>query len=266
MKLGIMLYSVRDLLERDFVGTLKKIAFHGFDTVELIGLTSHPLMNDPLFGYSADDIGRILKDHGLQAVSSHTNPMQDIGPQLDVAQQLGLDYLVVPMAPEFLLMGPNGPGFRKDTSDEDCLAIADRLNMHGKQCQQKGIKLAYHNHHIELFGPPKKTPYDLILDNTDPELVSMELDVGWVVKAGFDPVELLNKYPGRFSLCHLKDIDPDRPETGMGEEFVAPGDGTLKFDEIISGLEHAGVNYGFIECDHPEDSEDLLVKAGRLLN
>jgi sugar phosphate isomerase/epimerase len=89
----------------------------------------------------------------------------------------------------------------------------------------------------------------------------MELDVGWVAKAGLNPVDVLRKTPGRFALCHLKDYDPDLPHTGMGEEFVVPGDGTLDIAGIREAAAIAGVRYGFIECDHPANTRKAIEQA-----
>ncbi|MCP4927097.1 MAG: sugar phosphate isomerase/epimerase [Gammaproteobacteria bacterium] len=260
-----MLYSVRDLLEKNFVGTIEKIASHGIDTVELPALTTHPMMNEPLFGHTIQELRDILTDHGLRVASSHTDPTQDIGPQLEAARELSVEYLVVPIVPEFMEFSPEGPRLREDIDHGDCLAVAERLNAIGERCQREGIMAAYHNHHAEFLSDSEKTPYDIILENTDPKLVTMELDVGWVAKAGLDPQDVFTKYPDRFSLCHLKDLDPERLQTGFGEEFVAPGDGVLRLEEVIHAARNVGVCYGFVECDFPEDSDALLEKTASFI-
>ncbi len=265
LEIGLMLYTARELFEKDLNEGLEFIASQGFENVELISLTDHPMVPDPYFGHTAEDYRQIILRSGLNPVSAHCNPMAEIEPQLDVANLMGVEYLVFPIAPAFMEMTSSGPRLKDVLEPSDCDELVEMLNRIGASCKKQGIQLAYHNHHAEFIPNKGVMPYDLIISRTDPELVSMELDVGWVAKAGLDPADVLKKSPGRFALCHLKDYDPTLPNTGMGEEFVAPGDGVLDFTGILEAAELAGVRYGFVECDYPVNTRELIEQAARQL-
>lgn len=262
---GLMLYTARDLLEADVEQGLEFIASQGFVNVELIAVIDHPMVADPYFGMSAENFRERILSAGLKLVSAHCNPMAEIAPQLDAACAMGVKFLVIPISPASMEMTATGPRLKDVLDLADCYELAKTLNQAGAMCKERGIELAFHNHHAEFIAVEEQLPYDLILDNTDPELVSMELDVGWVAKAGLNPADVLRKNPGRFALLHVKDIDPERTETGMGEEFVAPGEGILDFEEMRQAVGDTRVRYGFVECDHPVDTRALLQQAARHL-
>jgi len=260
---GLMLYTARDLFEKDVEEGMNYIASQGFVNVELITLKDHPMVPDPFFGHSSERFHELMLAAGLKPVSAHCNPMGDIEPQLEAANALGIKHLVFPIAPAFMMMTETGPTLKDLLEPEDCFGLAEMLNQMGELCKSSGVQLAYHNHHAEFIENKGHLPYDLILEHTDPELVFMELDVGWVAKVGLNPAEVLFKNPGRFTLLHLKDLDPNLPSTGIGEEFVAPGEGVLDFNQICEAAVHAGVSYGLVECDHPVDTRSMIEKAAR---
>ncbi|MCP4045911.1 MAG: sugar phosphate isomerase/epimerase, partial [Gammaproteobacteria bacterium] len=265
LEMGLMLYTARDLLAENPVAGLEFIARKGYQNIELIAVTGHPLLADPFFGFTAAEFNQLILDFGLKPVSSHCNPMEFLEPQLEVASRMGIEYLVYPIAPAFLEMGASGPSLKEHLQPSDCIAFADTLNTAGESCKAYGVKLAYHNHHAEFLVTNNQLPYELILSHTDPDLVSMELDVGWVAKAGMDPADVLARYTGRLSLCHFKDIDPKIAHTGQGEEFVTPGAGILDMARIKTAASEAGVRYCFVECDHPVDPMESIEQAALFL-
>ncbi len=263
IEIGMTLYMARELLEHDVEQGLQFIAEQGFKYVELIALKDHPMVADPFFGLSGDHFHKLISDVGLVTLSAHCNPLGDFEAQLDTAVGWGIKHLIFPIAPAFMEFNNNGPRLKENIEPQDCYDLTVFLNTTGALCKDRGVQLSYHNHHGEFIANAGVLPYDLILEHTNPELVAMELDVGWVAKAGLNPAEVLNKNPGRFSLLHLKDIDRQLPHTGMGEEFVAPGEGDLDFDTILAAAQRAGVSCGFIECDHPSDARSSIVQSAR---
>ena len=263
IEIGMMLYMARALLEQDVEQGLQLIAEQGFKYVELIALKDHPMVADPFFGLSGDHFHETIRAAGLVSLSAHCNPFGDLETQIETAVGWGIKHLILPIAPAFMEFNDNGPRLKESIEPQDCYELAEFLNTAGALCKDRGVQLAYHNHHAEFIPNAGVLPYDLILEHTNPELVAMELDVGWVAKAGLDAAEVLDKNPGRYCLLHLKDIDPQLPHTGMGEEFVAPGEGELDFDAILAAAQRAGVSCGFVECDHPSDTRSSIVQSAR---
>jgi sugar phosphate isomerase/epimerase len=149
------------------------------------------------------------------------------------AAEAGIPYLVCANSP----MG---------TLDEIRSSI-EVLNKTGEACKREGITLAYHNHDMEFQEVEDLIPYHLLLSQTSPETLKMELDLAWVTKAGVDPVELFTQHPGRFPLWHVKDISKDLAT-------VEPvGNGSIDFKRIFANAKVAGMKHFFVEHDMPID-------------
>lgn len=239
-KIGLQLYTVRDAMQKDPAGTLARVARIGYNQVEGATYSGSELY------YSMDvkAFSALLKSNGLVMPSSHyalgdgPNPQKgtirnDWGRAVDDAAAMGQQFMVCAWLPEDVRT--NLDGYRK---------VADMLNKAGETCKKSGIQLCYHNHNFEFPEMEGKVPYEVLLDSTDRHLVQMEMDMYWIVKAGFDPVKMFGKYPGRFVLWHIKDMD-NTPR----HFFTEVGSGIIDFKKIFSHAREAGMKYFFVEQD-----------------
>jgi len=259
--LGLQLFTVRDLLQSDLKGTLAAVAALGYAEVEMFGFGGNAFIKDPLFGLTAGEMRRILDQHRLTVTCTQiSGRIDDIGPIADVAHRLGIRYLIIAMPPEFLSITPKGPVVSEVKDASQIMHLAERLNRFGSLCRAEGLGLGYHNHHMEFARVGSTRAYDLLLERTDPDLVRMELDVGWAKAGGVEPQDYLARYPGRFVSCHLKDFAPDRPLPAdlppipNMARMVAPGDGVVDFAKVLAEMDRQGIEHGFVECDMPDDA------------
>jgi sugar phosphate isomerase/epimerase len=229
-KVGLQLYTVRDLMKADLPGTLRKVAQIGYKEVEFAGY----------FGRSPAQIRALLKQNGLTAPSSHIG--LDILEKDSVrafadAKAIGHQWVTMPYIPEE----------RRKTVD-DWNKIIDLLNQLGPQAKAAGLRLAYHNHDFEIRPVDGVRPLDMMLSKTDPALVDFEMDLYWVVFGGGDPLDFFNRYPKRFALVHVKD-SAGPPDNKM----VDVGKGTIDFPKIFAQSDKAGIKHYFVEHDQPAD-------------
>lgn len=255
--IGIQLFTLRDLLDSDAKSLLEQVSKIGYKHVETFGL--HP-QDDTFWGIPVDELKDVLDDNGLKTYSGHydfskffsNSGSDDIHRYVEVAQKLGQEYIVAPVPPLDNLGG---------LSPEDYQQFAEKLNEAGRIAKDAGIKVAYHNHAWEFrrFGNNTKG-LDILIAFTDPELVDFELDIFWLVKAGENPLDYFERYPGRFPLWHIKDMDRNHvePLDLDGEDLLNPGDkvrfaevgsGSLDFVNIAREKEVAGLRYAFVEQD-----------------
>lgn len=234
---GVQLYTIRELMQSDPKGTLKKVADLGYKKVEAAGYNE-----GTFYGMKPAEFKKVLTDLGLQMPSSHyssglANP-EKVGTLnngwekvVDDAKTADIDYMVLAYLTE-----------DERKSIDDYKKVADLLNKAGEICKQNDIKLAYHNHDFELKMLDNKLPYDILLKEVDPSLLVMELDLYWTVKAGLDPVQLFKDNPGRFPLWHVKDMN----EAGG---FSEVGTGVIDFKRIFENKKTAGLKHFFVEQD-----------------
>jgi sugar phosphate isomerase/epimerase len=200
--IGIQLYSVRDEMKKDPLGTLKKVAEMGYKNVEHANY-----VNGKFYGYEPKEFRKILDDLGLLMPSGHTvmggqhydtakNDFTDVWKKtVEDAALLGQKYVVSPWLDVSL---------RKNF--DDCKRFMDVFNKSGELCKKSGMKFGYHNHDFEFsLRLTSVKVYDIIMQNTDPNLVAQQLDIGNMYNGGGRAVELLKQYPGRFELMHVKD-------------------------------------------------------------
>ena len=238
---GFELYSVRSLLARDFDGTLEALAQLGYREVE----------GSDLFGRTPEQARLRFDALGLAAPSWHTfldpeNPAA-LDEAIARAAALGARFLVAATAKELVCSGPKGVALRDDLPAAGYRGIATFLNRAGERCAAAGLAFAYHNHHVELRAvEPGRSGLELLLDETDPALVAFELDLAWTVAGGKDPRALFAKHPGRFPLCHAKDVNERGDDLDVGT-------GIVDFGGILAGAEHAGIRHLFVERDTEED-------------
>ena len=225
---GVQLYTLRSLLADDLEGTLEQVATMGYRKVEFAGY----------YDRSPDELNALLARLKLTAPAAHLMPA-DIRERadelLDTATAMAHDYLVCAYLTE-----------DDRASLNDYRAIADLLNGFGQRCAERGIQLAYHNHAFEFERMGNQVPYHLLLDETDADLVKMEMDLYWVRKAEEDPFTYFAQYPGRFPLWHVKDM-------GADGEIVPVGTGQIDFAALFARAEQAGLQHAFVEHDNPDD-------------
>ena len=256
--LGVQLYTVRDPLQADVRGTLAAIAAIGYQEVELFGLGGEALDEKPLFGLTASEFAAALEEFGMRAPVAHIQGhAMNIAEIAEVTQQVGVRHLVVPLAPEFVSF--EGGQFRMIgvTGRSQLDAIAERLNRQGELAKASGMGFGYHNHQMEFADLGDQNAFDYLFSQADAELVKIELDIGWAVFAGVDPLALLNRYAGRVFAVHLKDHAPPRSPAKSGDpepasiaaQLVEPGTGPTDFAPILAALDKTGVAHRFVEVD-----------------
>lgn len=238
---GLQLYTVRDALDVDLEGTLRRVADVGYREVELAGL---PRVAAPVMRMS-------LQRHGLEAPSMHASYDRlrgDFAAIVEEARSLGATYLVCPSV---------DAGERR-TAD-DWKRVCRTLNGIGRAARTQGLMLAYHNHDFE-FVPfaGGATPFRLLMAETDPSDVKLELDVYWVAKAGQDPVQYLKNGEGRIVLVHLKDL-------GRDGSTVEVGSGVLPMEQVVRTALLAGVRHLFVEQDDSADPMASIATSFRYL-
>lgn len=237
-EIGLQLYTLRDELPKDVKSTLEKVALAGYKNVETYGFS----IKDQFWGLSPIELKKILDANGLKAVSGHYNlgsylydgNTTEIPAAIEAAKILKSEYLTIPWVDE---------PYRRNI--EDYKKIAARLNEVGKMCADAGLKLAYHNHDFEFQKHDGITGYEILLKETDKNLVHFELDLYWVVRSGNDPLTLFKENQGRFVMWHVKDMDKNNP--ALNTEI---GSGSIDFKVIFKEAKQSGLKYFFVEQEN----------------
>lgn len=221
---GIQLYTVRKEMLADAVGTLKQLAKIGYKELE-----SARSEKGNYYGLQPKEIKKITQDLGMTVRSGHVHIDKDWQRSVDAAAEVGQDYLVCSSLPS---EGQTVANYQR---------VADTFSKAAENCKKANIVFGYHNHEYEFEKKDGKVLYDILLEQTDPKLVTMELDLGWVIVTGHDPVTYFEKYPGRFPLWHLKDMDKTRQES---TEF---GKGQINILRMLQNADKSGMKYFFVE-------------------
>lgn len=232
-RVGLQLHTMRDRMAEDFEGTLRDVARIGYREVEFAGY----------HGRSAENVRTALVGAGLEAPAAHVSfrtMMSDWERAIVAAHVIGHRYLVVGSI----------PSNRRQTLG-DYRRAAALFNRAAATARVAGMGFAYHNHAFELEPMEGRVPYDVLLEETDPELVHMELDLYWMRRGRRDPLEYIQRHPGRFRLLHVKDMGADGEMTPVGE-------GTTDFGAILARGDEAGFRHFFVEHD---DAADALASA-----
>jgi len=256
--IGVQLYTVRDAMQQDMDGTLAKVAAIGYKEVELAGFTMDG-GKILYFTHSPEDLKASLDRHGLTAISTHVN-YASLSPEnfpkvIEVSKMLGHRYIVNPWIDDDIRKQPDG-----------WKQAAATFNRAGEMSKKSGIQFAYHNHWFEWFPVNGKLPYDILLKETDPNLVKMEMDLCWITIAGQDPVKYFNLYPGRFPLVHVKDMKKLPKVTGSGnqdfgdslDDMTEVGSGVIDWKRIFAHADKAGIKYYIVEHDKPKSPFDSI--------
>ena len=238
LPLGLQLYSVRELLPKDYEGTLKQVAALGYREVEAAGFYKH----------SAAEVKQAMGAAGLRCVSAHY-PAGDLYQRVDEViafhKELGAEYIVCssPRQKE-LTAAPTGGGHTK-LSIDDWRWNAEQFNGIGKKAKAAGLRFGYHNHVAEFGKIDGTVPYDELLRLTDPELVTFELDCGWVKVGGGDAEAYLREHAKRISMLHVKDFKP--AEAGAEPKAAELGRGTTDFKAIFAAANKTYIKHCFVE-------------------
>lgn len=223
LPVAVQLYSVRDALEQDFIGTLKKIAGFGYKGVEFAGFG----------GLSAAELKKVLGELGLATVGSHTGMqllLEKFDEVIDYNRELGNKYIVI-------------PHYTYETK-EDYVKMARLLDQYGEKVKEKGLELLYHNHDFEFTKFDGETGLDLLFKNSKPENIGAELDLGWVFYTGTNPADYLKSFAGRCPLVHIKDF------LTVGERtFTEIGNGLVDIRGVAAAAEEKGVEWLIVEQD-----------------
>jgi sugar phosphate isomerase/epimerase len=238
-QVGMQLYTVRTDLEKDFAGTLSKVAAIGYKEVEFAGY----------FNHTPQQVKEALKANGLTSPSAHVDYAL-LGPDkwpavLEAAHTIGHTFIVNPWIDETIRAQPGS-----------WKRIAETYNRAGEASKKAGIQFAYHNHNFEFAPVDGKLPYDVLLEECDPALVKMELDLCWISAAGKDPLEYFKRYPGRFPLVHVKGLSkliPGGAATPIDQLLPAISDvghgDVIDWKRIFSHASQAGITHYFVEHD-----------------
>jgi len=226
LPIALQLYTLRDDMEKDFAGTIRKVAEIGYAAVELAGYG----------GMSLRELSSLLSETHLQVAGSHIalERLENELPRvIEENLALGNSHVVVPYL---------GDSRRGTAAAYE--AVAAELNKYGETLQTAGLTLCYHNHDFEFKTlDDGRMGEDILLDGTDPLFVKVEADTYWILKAGVDPVAFVKKHSGRVPLMHLKDMD------AADGSFAPVGTGTLPLDALIAAASEIGTKYLIVEQD-----------------
>ena len=248
--IGLQLYTVRDAMGKDVAGTLAKVAEIGYSSVEA------GYGEGKYYGVEPKAFAGLLKKNGLIMPSAHYQLgeaskgkgtiLNDWDKAVEDAASIGQKYMVCAW------LAPSERG-----SLDHYKKLAEDFNKAGETCKKAGVQFCYHNHDFEFIQENGKYPYEILLENTDKNLVKMEIDLYWLTKANQDPIALIEKHPGRFPLWHVKDMD--RTEKKM---FTEVGNGVIDFKKIFTKANTAGLKYFFVEQDIcPGNPFDSITKS-----
>jgi sugar phosphate isomerase/epimerase len=272
---GLQLFTVRDLTAKDYPGTLMRVSQLGYRMVQTTGSYGD---------YTAQQIHEFLDRANLVSPATHVSPRMgpDFERTLDGYQLIGHKYTTVnfgPLPPRtapadvtIAQPRPARPEPRRETLDS-VKRTADQLNKAGAITQKHGIKVIVHNHteEFEPLADSSQRPYDVLLAETDPSLVAMELDIGWASVAGESAVELFKRAPGRFEVWHVKDVaglasldrNASQAARHRAAKIVPMGEGDIDYRPIFAAAQTAGMRYYFVEQDSAPASGDSMRDAGK---
>ena len=237
-KMGYQLFSIRDEMAKDPKSTLTYLKGLGYEDFEIYGFDAE---NGSYYGYSSSDFKQLLDDLGLTVSSGHYNfsPYLDktedelkrfVDQCIDGAQTLKSDYITLPwLSPE------------QRTIDKYKL-LSKKMNAIGEQITDAGLGFAYHNHGYEFENENGENGFDIIINETDPNLVKLQLDMYWIIhSSNYSPKELIRKQPKRYTMWHIKDMHK------ISRDYTELGNGSINYEEILPDPKESGLEYYYIE-------------------
>ncbi|HEX6999006.1 MAG TPA: sugar phosphate isomerase/epimerase [Gammaproteobacteria bacterium] len=257
---GVQLYTLREPLASDARGTLAALGALGIREVEAFGLDED---GATLFGLTPTELKAALDEAGLAMPLAHVGDRLDddavLGRAVERARVLGVETLVVALPREFTDTRFGRFRMVPAAGVEPLERLIERFERVAAALAREGLGFGYHNHHVELVPVPdgdggEIVPYEHVTARMDPELVRLELDLGWLAAAGRDPVAMLERHAGRVVACHLKDYvgEPRALDGDIGdlqERLVEPGAGGIDFAAVLAAMAATRVPHGFIEID-----------------
>lgn len=247
--IGLQIYSLRDLLFQDPKLTLETVAKIGYSHIETFGVD---VANNSFWGMKIPELKKYLADINLSTHSGHYDMSKYLDPKstdkesieryIEIAQELGQQYVVAPVTPMHDL---------NNLQADDYKYAAEQLNKAGELAKKAGLTIGYHNHFWEFREFANGTKgLDILLAFTEPELVTFELDMYWITKAGLTAESYFKKYPGRFAMWHVKDMDKAHAEPIVGKEYDQ-----LPLDSIFNKIKYTEVGTGAIDYTLLRESE-----------
>lgn len=237
-KLGLQLFTMRAAMARDVEGTLKRIAGMGYEEVETYGFDAQGIR---YYGLAAEAFAQLLRDHNLTTPSGHYDLNRFVSTSVDDlkryvdrcvegAHALGQAYITWPLLDE------------DSRTIEKFKVVAERLNVAGGQIKKAGLQLAYHNHDFEFVEQNGQIGYDIILKDTDPALVKLQMDLYWIARGSkLTANQWFKRQPGRFVMWHVKDMHR------TSRDYTEVGNGTIDFTRIWPDASLAGMKHFFVE-------------------
>ncbi len=226
---GIQLYTLKDVMDKDPKGVLTKLASYGYKEIE-----TYSYANGKLFGLTIPEFHATVKGLGMRVVSGHYGMdilRGDFERAVADAKSMGQKYVVV--------------AWLEEEDRTKIKSVCEEINKAGEVCKKYGIRMGYHNHDFEFKEEDGVLQYDTMLAELDPKLVSMEMDLYWVVRAGYDPIKYFEKYPGRFEQWHVKDMDKADPSRN-----TEVGTGSIDFKAIFAKAQLSGMKHFYIEQEY----------------
>ena len=239
---GLALYTVRAEMSKDPIGTLQKVADAGYAYVEAANYSK-----GKFYGMTPTEFNAQLKKLDLKPLSAHQGSvtLENADAMIADVKAAGFQYFVVPIPPMGMFKYDRVAG--KMGMEGTVEELASILKTLGEKCNAAGLKLLYHNHDFEFMADENGVvSIDYLLENLDPEYVNFQMDLYWVTKAGADPLAYFEKYPGRFKIWHVKDMDDQG-------RFAPVGNGTIDFSKILEKKSQSGMKYYMVEQDRTFD-------------
>lgn len=221
---GLQLYTLRDVITDDPEATIRQVADFGYTQIE-----SYDGPMGMWWGMGNTGYKSLLDELGMTAISAHANVFEEFERKANEAAEIGLTFIVCPW------VGPQ-------ESMDDFRQIADQFNDMGETANDLGLRFAYHNHAYSFEELEGELPQDVMMNITDPDLVEYQMDIYWVVAAGEDPAAWMEKYPGRFTTCHVKDLaQADEPES------TVLGTGSIDYGQLLPISREFGMETFIVE-------------------
>lgn len=228
-KVGLQLYSIKELTQQDFLGTLEKVAKIGYDGVEFAGY----------FNTTAKELKKALDAFGIKAAGSHVGfdaLKNDLDMLIDYSLEIKSPYLICPSLDDS----------HRDSKDS-YLRTADQFNVIGQKCKDNGLRFGYHNHDFEFMKHEGEYGLDLLVNNTQPDLLFIELDTFWVEYSNLKSIDFINKYKERCSILHIKDM-----KSLTEKNNTEIGSGIMDFKTITATGKNYGVQWFTVEQEEFE--------------
>jgi sugar phosphate isomerase/epimerase len=236
---GLQLYTLRSDMPKDPKGVLKQVASYGYKQIESY---EHDKLG-MFWGMTNTEFKKYMDELGMRLVASHCDIEKNFEQKAEQASAIEMRYLICPW------LGP------QKTLD-DYKRFAEKFNNRGEICKKAGLRFAYHNHDYSFKQLNGQFPQDVLMQNTDANLVDYEMDIYWVVTAGQDPIQWLNKYPNRFTLSHVKDRKKEVPITNTDASTVV-GTGQINFQQVLNVAEKKGMKYFIVEQERYDGTTPL---------